>query len=118
MTKSKGILAKKRGEGGKKAQLSNIAILNMWRARSPQMFIEIDKILNGRNENAKVAVIKMGMGKLIADLKSSELNVGEGVIFKFEIVQDNTLRDANRKDTTTNKTLPETTGDIQLPSKV
>jgi hypothetical protein len=77
MTKSKdGILDNTGGAQGKAAQMSTITIQNKWRAMTPRLFEEAQKILDGRNDALKVAIIKMGMSKVVPDLSATDLTTG------------------------------------------
>lgn len=93
-------------------QLSDAQIKEKTRVYIPSAIVRLAELCNSTNPNVSLGAIKILLAKNLPDLKATELSTDDNTKFLFQIIQDNTLKDANKEDPTTDKAIPETTGDI------
>lgn len=93
-------------------QLSDAKLKEQTRWYIPSAIERLVQICNSKNEAVALGAIKVLLAKNMPDLKATELDVKDGVKFKFEIVKDTTLEDANKKDPAKDKELPSPKQDL------
>lgn len=94
-------------------QLSDVKLKELTRVYIPSAIKRLVELCNSTNHNVALGAIKVLLAKNMPDLKATEIDLKDNAKFIFQIVQDNTLKDANRKErSTTDKAIPETSTDI------
>jgi hypothetical protein len=101
-------------KGGK--PVSKQAIYSSASSHALEAINRLASLMQSKNEPVAVSASKALLAKSIPDLKATELDVKEGMKFKFEIVKDTTLEDANKKDPAKDKKLPSSGSNIQPSS--
>jgi len=101
--KTKDITPQEKKQGGSK-QLSKIAITERIRSHVPELLEEALKIAkNGDSDSNKIGAIKLLLSKVIPDLKSTELDLGERTKFLIELIKEND----RKENPTSNQELPK-----------
>ncbi len=113
MTKKKGA---SRGYGGGSVRKTDV--YNKVASHAYEVVEGLLELSKSKHPNIRLGAYNKLIDKIVPNLKSTELDVTDGVKLKFEVVKDTALEDANRKDPVKDKELPSPKPNLSTPSKI